>query len=278
MKYYVGYFVAAIAVPILFLAALWLFVEVEDVIEEARYNSVNDPYGVIEAEVEGGTNERLFACANNKGCTRYADALFWMATHYLSEAHYCDDPEYDVTFNIKVDDLEAMPEDEKNAIKEQRVFEGLMDNFDARCFETNPDHKSFPIAFNMLQKAEDAGSIYASNELGLIYMEIPELKNFDISETHFKKGLLNKDPNAAYNLARLYAVKDVPDFRVSLFYLRKAKELDPESFELFYLLGMAEFGNFVQKESAKEFLQGYGESIERQKDEFYAQFNLLVDR
>lgn len=226
-----------------------------------------DPYGIVEAENAGGQPDRLVQCSRDVDCPEYANALFWVAVDELSELSATEidisGEELGLNKNMSVEEM-------AETLGPQ--LDELLGAADAPTYDLqNPEFKE---AVSKLERAANAGSVYALNELGLLYMEIPAVQDFKTAELYFTKGMEKDDPNAVYNLARLAAITNPNSDRDILKYLKAAARLSPENFQNSYMFGLEHYGNMGEKRRAEDFFSKRPNGVTSGRAEFQTQFNL----
>ena len=180
-----------------------------------RYNDDNDPCGVLEAEEWGEISDRLIKCSRDKECPEYAQALFWIAADILSELDMLDEN----TPNYDFDDPE------------------------------------FEHGLSLLETAHKAGNIYASNELGLLYLEQIQIRDLELATYYFEKAFSESDPISAYNLARVAHETDPLNHRPVLDYLKISAKQDHKDYETSYFLALHAFGDHQEKSIAAKYIR-----------------------
>jgi len=134
---------------------------------------IDDPYGISTAEETGEVTDRLIACSQNEDCPEKAQALFWVAADMLSAAGTktveINGHDFGLTEDMSVDEV-------TNKITPQldTLFDDGLPDYD---FENS----EFKKAHEMMKRAHLAGSVYASNELGLLHMEHLAIQNYDLA-------------------------------------------------------------------------------------------------
>lgn len=228
----------------------------------------HDIYGVMEAEELGGQPERLVTCSQNEGCPKYAQALFWVAADILSEASA-------EVFEINGDDFGLT---EGMSIEE--VMEKLGPQLDNLIDHDIPEYgfkdPEFKRGLALMHKAHDAGSIYASNELGLFFMEQPKLQNFVLAEMYLKTSLNRGDMVSAYNLARLVHRQTPEENNRILEYLKIASQSDDSDMVTMYMLGLESFGTEAEKLTASSYLKKNEANVFKLRNDFEKHFDYEV--
>lgn len=180
-----------------------------------HYDCDNDPCGVLEAEEWGEISDRLIKCSLDEECPQHPQALFWIAADILSEWQCLDD-------NHPNYDLE------------------------------DPEFKR---GLSLLQKAHKVGNIYASNELGLLYLEQNHMRDLELATFYLEKAFNESDPLSAYNLARVAHQKDPLNHRPVLEYLKFAAKNDQEDYEVSYFLALHAFGTEEERSNAAQYIR-----------------------
>lgn len=230
----------------------------------------DDPYGVVEAENYGGISEKLLACSENIECPDYAQAMFWVAADILSgassETININANDYGLTANMSADVISKKIE---NIVI--NIFASDVPSYDFK----DPEYKR---GVALLHKAHDAGSVYASNELGVLFMEQSELQNLKLAEKYFQTSSDLGDPHATYNLARISKEREPNNHVMILYYLKLASEIGDVEFQIMYQLGLEEYGTNNEKKKAKKYLNRWWHfssmkhEIIRQRDTFKGHF------
>jgi hypothetical protein len=221
-----------------------------------------DPYGVMEAEENGGQSQRLIDCSLDPNCPAHADALFWVAADILSESNT-------TTCEINPDALAST-----GSSAEDFLYELCADS--ENYLDAPPEYdisdSEFEGALEMLKKAHAAGSYFASNELGLLYLEQSEMQNLQLAEQYFSNAIEHGDPNSAYNSARLKFIQNPGDSEAVLSCLKLASEGGSFKLEVMYLLGLEHFGSATERENATAALQNIDQNYEHLRREYDAHF------
>jgi len=210
-------------------------------------------YGLIEAERDFVTNDRLLECASNDECPKQADALFWQGAILLSDLETSE-------LDLSISD-ESVYDERTEAFNKDTIYD-----------VNDPNFKK---AYDLLKKAEGKGSVYANNELGVIHLEQPDLRDLTLAKSYFQTGYEIGDAEATYNLARIHhLLNDESEISV-LSYLRTANDINPKRMKLAYGLGLFEFGNVAQKKQSKKILSKFKKrEVENEKDLFHRHFYL----
>lgn len=226
----------------------------------------DDPYGIIEAENVGGQSDRLVLCSQNEKCPEYAQALFWVAADILSEASA-------ETIEVEANDfgLTVDMTIEKMVQQIEPLLEDLIKVESPNYDFADPEFKR---GLEIMYKAHKAGSVFASNELGVLFMEQVEMQDLGLAKIFFNEALKNNDAYGAYNLARIARMEDPNDFTVVLEYLKLAADSKQEDLVILYMLGMESFGDNEEKLAANRYLEAKGIGPSSLRDEFEAHFNL----
>jgi len=226
----------------------------------------DDPYGLLEAEELGGQPKRLIKCSHNEECPEYAQALFWVAADILSEASAetieVEGKNFALTDDMTIDEM---------AEKLGPQLEGLMKTGPPEYDFGDPE---FNRGLNIMHKAHEAGSIYASNELGLLFMEHAEMQSLVLAKEYFVKALNGGDLVSAYNLARIERMQHPANYKTILGFLKKATESNQEDLGIMYLLGLETFGSEEERQNAINFLKKEKLESSFLRDEFEAHFNI----
>lgn len=208
---------------------------------------IDDPYGLVEAEETGEVTDRLIACSKNDACPENAQALFWVAADLLSKAGAkateIDAQDFGLTEDMSIDEMTNKIGPQLDAILDDNLHEY---DFDSREFKK---------AHAMMKRAHEAGSIYASNELGLLHMEHLPIRNYDLARTFFEASWKMRDPNGAYNLARLTRLETPLNDRKIITHLKDAASGNMRDFEVLYMLSLEAFGTEHEKQRAKRYLR-----------------------
>ena len=227
---------------------------------------ISDPYGVVEAEEDGGQSARLVECSQNIECPKYALALFWVAADIFAEASA-------LTIEVEADELSLM-----NDMTDEEIIETLgnrLENlFDAGQPKYDLSNPMFKRGLMIMEKSHKAGSIYASNELGLLYIENSSMKDFGLAEAYFKISLEKGDMFGAYNLTRLAHLQNPADNRKVLSYLKTASLDKKTDMNIAYMLGLEYFGNEEEKRVAARFFELNKGAKTVLDQEFKSQFGL----
>lgn len=226
----------------------------------------NDLYGLMEAEETGEVTDRLIDCSEDDECPEHAPALFWVAADLLSAAGTktteIDGHDFGLTEDMSVDEM-------TNKIGPQ--LDGILDDGPP---EYDFDSREFKKGHRIMKRAHKAGSIYASNELGLLHMEHLPIRNYDLARTYFEASLEAGDPYGAYNLARLTRLETPQDNGKIIAYLEKAASRDMPDLKVMHMLGLEAFGTEPEKQRAKRFLTKNNVGEYGLRSEFKEQFNL----
>lgn len=175
-----------------------------------------DSYGIQQAERDYESSPALQRCALNELCPRHTDALFWSAAFELSD--------------IGVEELEISYADVKGDL--QGTIEEFFQSFAALpIYEI--DTPTFKRAYAKLKRAHDLGQVYASNELGLLHIDQPDLRRLDLAREYLMKAYLAGDELAALNLARIEVIENPRDCGECLRYLEEAAKSDSEDMIFF---------------------------------------------
>ena len=170
-----------------------------------------DPFGIAEAEQDGGQSERLIQCSEDESCPKHAEALFWVAADLMSKAG-------EIEVEIDAADLALTPDMTAQEITDQ-IGSQADELLSPEKSKYDIESREFKRALSALQKADAAGSLYAANELGLLYLEDNRMQNFDVAEDYFKKSLAAGDYYATFNLAVVSHKKSPRDHQQTLAYL-----------------------------------------------------------
>lgn len=222
----------------------------------------NDPYGIIEAEEIGGQSERLIKCSQDENCPQHAQALFWVAADILSEASAetvdIEGKDFGLTDDMTVEEMT-----EKLGPQLEELIDSGPPNYD---FQDD----NFKRGLDMMHQAHQAGSVYASNELGVLFMEQSHIQDLKAAQTYFNAAFANGDFASAYNLARIAHMEG--DDKQTLTLLKAAADGNEEDFKVMYLLGMEAFGTQKERQSAAQELSKRGAEISYLRDDFCTHF------
>ncbi len=228
-----------------------------------------DLYGTQEAETTGVLSTRLIECSEDRSCPEHAQALFWVAVDILSKAS-------SETIELVGTDIDITPEMSPDKIRdavapildELLILEPGPPKYDF----ADPEYKR---GLELLKQAHDAGSVYASNELGLLFFDSGEMQEVELAEKYFYSAWERGDPNGAYNLARLKRVQAPSRHEEILELLKSAAQADPENLQIMYFLGLEAFGDAQQRSAATKALQWYTSHLPSVRAEFNYQFGLM---
>jgi len=215
--------------------------------DEIEYTSENDPNGILQAEYDFQSSARLKRCAGNINCKNHSDALFWLAALDLSDAGFDQ-------------------RDDESAIEfRKRKSVGYYDL----------DSDKFKTGFELMKQAYRTGSIEAANELGLLYLEEKQLKDFGKAEPYLRFAHDAGDTMGSYNLARLFREVNPNDYHTPLRYLEvMAENPSVEGEEIFYFLALEAFGSDSERDMAIQAIQNYGENeVDYRRNRFIEHFN-----
>jgi len=229
-------------------------------------SNASDPYGIIEAEELGGQPDRLVKCSRNGECPKYAEALFWVAADILSEAST-------ETLEIEGENF-GLTDDMSIEEMTEKLGPQLENLFDASPPEYDFSDTKFKRGFMMMERAHNAGSINASNELGLLYMEHDTIKNLALAEVYLKQSLDKGDLISAYNLARLASMQSPKDSRLTLKYLKIASQTKDPYMITIYMLGLGFFGTEDEKRISLHYFEKNEGAIFGLEQEFRTHFGL----
>ncbi len=223
----------------------------------------SDPYGILEVEKNGTQTERLINCSQNEECPEYAQALFWVAVETLSNA------------GMEEREVEAI----EYGITEDMNREEILQQLDNYLIEIDPpqydlEDPEFKKGLSQMRKAYNAGSAYASNELGVLFLEHTKLKNLDLAKKYFTEALKSDDPNAAYNLARIARIQKPNQTETILSYLKQAAKSQHPDTKIMYMLGLKAFGTEAEKRTAARYLKQKNAETLRLKSSFQDNFNV----
>lgn len=226
----------------------------------------DDPFGIIEAENIGGQTDRLVLCSQNEKCPEHAQALFWVAADILSEASA-------ETIEVEAKDF-GLTADMTIEQMTQQIGPLLEDLIKVESPNYDFADPEFKRGLEIMYKAHKAGSVFASNELGVLFMEQVEMQDLGLAKIFFNEALKNNDAYGAYNLARIARMENPSDFTVALEYLKLAADSKQEELEILYMLGMESFGDNEEKLAASRYLEAKGIGPSSLRDEFEAHFNV----
>jgi|GEM_PF-6848819 len=225
-----------------------------------------DPYGTNLAQEEGEISTRLIWCSQNQECPEYAEALFWVAADILSEAG-ATEHEYDAVDLELTDDMSV----EEMINKAGPVLEALIDDGPP---EYDVNDVEFQRGLEMMTKAYAAGNIYAANELGLLHLELPAMKDHELAREYFESVMNSGDPFGAYNLARLVRTQTPEDHKKILYYLNIAAESENPDMKAMSMLAYESFGNDAEKQKARRYFQLNYTDASYLRSEFKEHFNI----
>lgn len=252
-------------IEFIFAAALSCLVSCSP--SDAEYEIMNDPFGIIAAEDSGEISERLIQCSEDPECPEYAKALFLVAVDILSEAGATDvDSELSIQKGLSE---EEQAKEIARVINEQLITGELF----AGPHEYEVTDSIFKRGFELLVKSHEAGFEFASNELGLLHLTVPEIQDYNLASEYFHIALQKGDMNAAYNLARLTRIQSPNDSESVLEFLKIAASETNGNFETMYLFGLEAFGSEQEKRMAADlFVEKHSQHSSLRK-EFERDFN-----
>lgn len=228
----------------------------------------HDTHGIVEAEELGGQPKRLIKCSQDEDCPEYTQALFWVAADILSEASAevseINEDGLGLTKGMSIKEIMA-----KLGPQLENLIEGDTPEYDFK----DPE---FRRGLALMHKAHDAGSAYASNELGLLFMEQSELQNLILAEMYLKTSLNMGDMMSAYNLARLVHMQNPEGNKRILEYLKIASQSNIADMETVYFLGLEAFGSKAEKLTASNYLKENKAAVRTTRNEFERHFELEV--
>ena len=222
----------------------------------------NDPYGILEAEENGGQSARLIKCSQDENCPQHAEALFWVAADILSEAS-AETVEIEGTDFGLTDDMTVEEMTEKLGPQLEELLDSGPPDYD---FQDD----NFKRGLDMMHQAHQAGSVSASNELGVLFMEQSHIQDFKAAKTYLSLAYAKGDFSSAYNLARIAKMEG--DETQTLALLKAAADGNQEDFKVMYLLGMEAFGTEKERRNAAQELSKKGTEINYLRDDFCAHF------
>jgi len=210
-------------------------------------NYKNDPYGILEAEDFGGQPDRLIKCSQDERCPEYAQALFWVAADILSKAS-------SETIDAKIGGFNLTPDMTDDEIMEE--ISPLLEDFntpEAPKYDfADPEFKR---GLNMMHTAHEAGSFYASTELGNLYLEQGKIQDLERAKSYLNSALNQGDAVSAYNLARIAHMENPYDTITTIKYLRLASSHNRSRFFGYYMVGLEILGNEEEKRTAAQFFK-----------------------
>ncbi len=202
-----------------------------------------DSYEVLEPEKYFETPAHMMNCSQDVDCPEYAEALFWAAAKILSEADY-------KSSTIEGANLNSTNTQSGGKDLGKQVFPYEV-NSDTAFQNYMTNESDFQRGLAMLKKADNAGSLYASNELGLLYMKHKPIQDLSLAEMYFRRSVDNGDFLGAYNLARIVRKRNPEDNRAIIEHLKLARQTNTESMTVSYMLGLEAFGTEREKLFAK---------------------------
>ncbi|MEL7232107.1 MAG: hypothetical protein AAGJ85_06315 [Pseudomonadota bacterium] len=225
----------------------------------------NDPYGIFEYEETGEISDKLIACSQDENCPEHANALFWLAVNHLMEAG-------SETIEVDMEDFESgIIESDDGSITLASPFDEFLQQISGppRYDLSDPN---FQRGLELLNEAHVAGSAFASNEIGLLYLEQEAMRDLDLAESYFDTAIERGDANGTYNMARLSHARSPEKTGRILNFLKMAAQESEENFEVFYLFGVEAFGENDEALLARQKLNAIEEDISRFKDDFESHF------
>lgn len=214
---------------------------------EETYTALNDPYGLQEAKAFGGQPSRLIDCSKFPTCPEYAQALFWVGADILSRA---GEKEIDASALGITPDMNV--EDAANTLmgNTDKIFDAAAPNYDLA-------DSQFQKGLRIMHRAHDSGNVYASNELGLLFLQQDGMVNINMASQYFQSAMANGDSLAMYNLARVAHMKNPNDHSEVLKYLKLAAEHGDAGMKTMYVLGLEAFGDKKQRLEAQFYKRKY---------------------
>lgn len=250
------------------IATLWNFAVLNSG-ENDQQPSDQDLYGILEAEETGQLSARLIECSEDQNCPEYAQALFWVAVDILSNSSA-------ETIELEGRDFGITPEmsiEEMTDIVAPQLDEML------GIYPTPPKYDfadpEYKRGLELLNKAHDAGSVYASNELGLLFFDRGKMQDLDLAEKYFSSAWEKGDSNGVYNLARLKRAQDPSKHEEVLGLLKLAAQGGREDLQVMYLLGLEAFGDSEMSSAATMALKPHKAELSRLRAEFNFQFGII---
>lgn len=230
---------------------------------------IDDPYGIYEAENTGKLSSRLIDCSEDQNCPEYAQALFWVAADILSKSssETIEIEDREIDFNS-----DMSPEEVTEVVIPQ--LEELLLDIAGEPPNYNFADPEFKHGLELLNTAHDAGSVYASNELGLLFFEQGEMQNFSLAEQYFLSAWKRGDPNGAFNLARLTRAQKPSQHDEILDLLKLAAQSGGEDMKIMHLLGLEVFGNEDESSAATLALNSHESKVSWLRAEFNFLFGI----